>query len=111
MYANMKDTEILTATMSSSTTSNTLSLGGRAVIGVVISTALSNATLTLHGSVDGTNFFALKEKDGTTVAITTATTTGFYKISPSLTDGVPHLRLVSGGSETVSVSVIAVNYK
>lgn len=81
------------------TTSDTIQMDDASLVGVILPVAHTNATLELHGSFDNINFFAVKEKDGTAMAITTANVTGFYKFLPSLTDGIPFLRFVSSGAE------------
>lgn len=114
MHAFMNNTEVVTTTIANgATTSSAISIGGRSIVGLIISTALTNATLTLQGSVDNSNFYTLREKDGTAVAITTGTTTGFYKLSPSIVDGIPYLQLVSSGAEGSSrtIPVVLTNYK
>ena len=95
------------------TDSDIIQLPAETIVGIIIPVAHSYVTLTLHGSIDGTNFYALKEKDGTAVAITTATTTGFYKLSPSLTDGVPYVKLVSSGLESPqrNITLLVASYK
>lgn len=95
------------------TDSDIIQLPAETIVAVMIPVAHTNATLALHGSIDGTNFYPLKEKDGTAVAITTATSTGFYKLSPSLTDGVPYVKLVSGGAEGAqrNITLLVASYK
>lgn len=95
------------------TTSDTLFLEDSAIVGVILPVAHTNATLALHGSFDNTNFFPVKQADGTAVAITTANVTGVYKLPPGVTDGIPYARLVSSGNEgaTRNFQVLTVNYK
>lgn len=70
------------------------------LVGIVIPVAHTRLTLKLRGSLDGTNWFDVRFIDlltGATalVAVPTATTVGIYKLPPSVTDGIPFLRLSS----------------
>jgi hypothetical protein len=70
------------------------------LVGIVIPVAHTRLTLKLQGSLDNSNWFDVRFIDlltGATalVQVPTATTTGIYKVPPSVTDGIPFLRLVS----------------
>ena len=70
--------------------------------GLQVSGTFGGATVTLHGSIDGTNYAALEDADGNAVALTAA------GISGSGRDMVLYLKPVtaSGSSSSVTVSVL-----
>lgn len=74
--------------------------------GIVIPVATNAATLAIHGSVDGTNFFALKGKTGTAVTIV-GNAAGYYALSPDDVSGVSIFRLVAPGNVAATANIVA----
>ena len=67
--------------------------------GLQVSGTFGGATITLHGSIDGTNYVALKDADANNVAVTSA------GISGSGRDMVLYLKPVTSGGTSSSVTV------
>lgn len=98
---------------SGSTTSDTIKLDGRTVVGLVIPVAPSGATFTFQAALphDSANFYTVKDQSNLAITITTGV--GVYKLSPSEMDGLELIRVVSASSEAAlrSLTLLVSNYK
>lgn len=93
------------------TDSNTIDMNGFSVVGIIIPT-ITNAAITPKVSADGTTFFPLKEKDGSTTLEIAASTGGFAVDADfcARLSGYRYLKLVSGasqGAERVITVIVA----
>lgn len=69
-------------------------------ITILISGTHGGSTTTIHGSMDGTNFYALSKMDGTAASVTAD---GFL----SLSDLPLYIKPVNASGSSVSVTVVA----
>jgi hypothetical protein len=83
---------------SGQTTSTALDCGGCNLVGIIFPAAFTGATVSFEGSVDGTNFYTMKNDTGSTLSLT-ASTSSFVAIVPSDFAAAGHLKIVSASSE------------
>ncbi len=81
-----------------------VNLSGFTLAGILIPT-MTGTTVTFQGSVDGTNYYAIKDNTGTAISITTGGTAGIYKLNAADFIGITHIKPVSGSAEGADRSV------
>ncbi len=81
-------------------------------IAVLVPVAQTNATMNVLGSIDGTNFFQLRDSAGTAITIST-TATGLVKLPPATYDGIPWIRFEGAGNEAAAryLTVLIADYR
>lgn len=83
---------------SGATTSGDLVLFADSLLAIQIPSAFTGTTMTFTGSLDGANFIALYNSNGTALSITVSTSR-IILLSPGDFIGLNAIRLVSGSTE------------
>lgn len=101
-YSKMWDkaTVQISTLAASSGLSDTIDLQGMTLAGVLVSTAWTDAVLTVQGSLDNTNFFDVYTSTGGELTIGTSGSSAivnrYIAVVPDQFYGIPFLRLRSG---------------
>ena len=81
-----------------------VNLSGHTLTGVLIPT-MTGTSVTFQGSIDGTNYYAIKDATGTAISVTTGGTLGIYKLNPADFAGLNFIKPVSASAEAADRSV------
>lgn len=79
--------------------SNVIDLRGFSLAGILLPAALISTALTFEASVDGTNFFAVKNTTSGTALSYTVAQGNYYAINPVDFYGIRYLKIVPGSPE------------
>lgn len=86
------------------TTSTSLDLSARGLVGFITPAALTGTAFTFTGSVDNSTFVALYNSDNTAYSITVGTSR-FYCLNPADFLGMRYVKIVSNGSEAAERTI------
>lgn len=94
---------------SSAQASTGKSLGGATLSGVFLPATLTGTALTILGSIDGVNYYTVRDSAGDTRGIT-HNGSGLYTLNPSDFAGIPFVKVQSDATEAAerSISYLAV---
>lgn len=93
---------------SGQTVSDTVTLNGFGMVGLIMPSTLTSTAMSFNGSQDGTNFSPLYNTSGTLLSITVAASR-IILLSPGDFVGINYLQLVAGTAEgsTRTIQVIS----
>lgn len=91
---------------SGETVSAAIDLRGTTLCGVLTPASFEGTALTFQASADGTNFFPVKNGDGTDFSVTVAANT-YTKLDPADFAGIQNLKIVSGTVTTADRTLVA----
>lgn len=101
LWAANPTQKLYTVTIASGTTStSTGDIGGNSIVGLLVPVSIASVALTFTVSVDGTNFYPLKNSDKTAYTITTDGTATAYYFDPTIFYGFRYAKVIAGSSET-----------
>ena len=80
---------------------------GKTLLGVILPSAMTGATISVQGSLDGTNFYAVQDNSGTDLSLTFSASK-WRTLDPTIFAAIPIVRFVSSGTEASSRDLIAV---
>lgn len=88
--------------------SEVLNCGTKSLVGVLMPDALTSATFTIEGSLDGTNFYPITNNYGAGLNAIAFVGDTLFSIDPSLTLPWQYIRLVTVGAEGAARSFSAI---
>ena len=87
------------------TTSAAIDLGGSAIIAVMPDADWAGTTLAFQASMDGTTYVAVQDDAGDALSYTVAASK-YTIIPPSKGIGMDLIKIVSGSSETATITIL-----
>lgn len=88
-------------TIASGTAStSTGDIKGNSIVGLLVPVSIASTALTFTVSVDGTNFYPLKNSGKTAYTLTTDSTATAYYFDPTIFYGYRYAKITAGSSET-----------
>ena len=95
----------LTVSLSGSTSSAAVDLGGASIIAIVPDADWTGTILTFQASVDDTNYYDVYDEEGAKVSYTVATVL-YTAIPPATAIAMDQVKIVSDQSETATVTLL-----
>lgn len=83
---------------SGGTTSSAARLAGRLTM-IGLPASMTGTTLKIHGTIDGTNYFVLKDTAGSDVSITIGSASCLIHLGTLNLTGLDNVKVVSGSAE------------
>lgn len=101
LWADNPTQKLYSVVITSGTTStSTGDVGGNSIVGLLVPVSIASTALTFTVSVDGTNYFPLKNSGKTAYTLTTDSTATAYYFDPTIFYGYRYAKVISGSSET-----------
>ena len=98
-YQGYYDPNVVATIAASGTTSTPIWLKGFELTGIVIPATFTGTAITFQASLDGVNYYTLKNTYSGAAVSYTVTTSSFYAIAPADFAGVNYIKIVSGSTE------------
>lgn len=88
----------------STTVSAAVDLTGTSLVAILLPAAMTGVAVSFQASVNGTDFFIVKDGSGATVSITTAAAQ-YIPVPASITNSIRYIKLVSGSAEAANRTI------